>query len=90
MRAFRDHLRDKLQDKGFKDLFEEEKELVRIGIVVADARAKLGISQGDLARRAHVTQQQVSKIENGASYRVLSLLRVCRALRLRWSLQAST
>ncbi|ABK16228.1 hypothetical protein [Syntrophobacter fumaroxidans] len=48
MRTFRDHLQEKLQDKRFGELFDEEKELVRIGIEVAEARAKLGMSQADL------------------------------------------
>ncbi|HOI95125.1 MAG TPA: helix-turn-helix transcriptional regulator [Syntrophobacter fumaroxidans] len=89
MRTFRDHLQEKLQDKWFGELFDEEKELVRIGIEVAEARAKLGMSQADLAKRACVTQQQVSKVENGANCNVLTLLKVCRALSLRCRLNAS-
>lgn len=29
MRSFRDHLQEELQDKGFRDIFDEEKELVQ-------------------------------------------------------------
>ncbi len=50
--------------------------------VLAEAREKMGISQTELARRAHITQQQVSKIENGVNSNVITLLRLCRALSL--------
>ena len=82
MRTFGAHLREKLQDEQFKALFDEEKEMLRIGLEIAGARVELGISQTELARRAHVTQQQVSKIENGVNCNVLTLLRVCRVLSL--------
>lgn len=82
MKTFKAHLREKLQDDQFKALFDEEKEMLRIGIEIAEARAKLGISQTELAKRAHVTQQQVSKIENGVNCNMLTLLRVCRVLSL--------
>ncbi len=82
MRTFKAHLLEKLQDAQFKELFDEERELLRIGLEIAEARKKMGISQTELAKRAHVTQQQVSKIENGVNSNVLTLLRLCRALSL--------
>ncbi len=82
MKTFKTHLREKLKDAGFKEMFDEEAELLRIGLEIAEARKKMGISQTELAKRAHVTQQQVSKIENGVNSNVLTLLRVCRALSL--------
>lgn len=82
MRTFKAHLQEKLQDQQFKELFDEEHELLRIGLEIAEARTSMGISQTELARRAHVTQQQVSKIENGVNCNVLTLLRVCRVLSL--------
>ncbi|MGA2224417.1 MAG: helix-turn-helix transcriptional regulator [Syntrophobacteraceae bacterium] len=82
MRTFKAHLHEKLQDPQFKELFNEDLELLRIGLEIAEARKKMGISQTELAGRAQVTQQQVSKIENGVNSNVLTLLRVCRALSL--------
>ena len=82
MRTFNAHLQEKLQDERFKELFDEERELLRIGLEIAEARTKQGITQTELARRAHVTQQQVSKIEKGINCNVVTLLRVCRVLRL--------
>ncbi len=82
MKTFRAHLEEKLQDEDFKELFDEERELVRIGLELAEERAARGMSQTELARRAHVTQQQVSKIENGVNCNVLTFLKVCRVLGL--------
>jgi len=82
MRTFKAHLHEKLQDGEFKDLFEEEKELLRIGLRITEARTESGLSQKDLARRANITQQQVSRIENGINCNLATLLRVCRALNL--------
>ena len=82
MRTFKAHLQEKLQDEQFKQFFDEERELVRIGLEIAEARARIGLSQAELAKRARVTQQQISKIENGVNCNVLTLLRVCRVLSL--------
>jgi len=82
MKTFKAHLREKLKVPEFKEMFDEETELLRIGLEIAEARKKMGISQTELAKRAHVTQQQVSRIENGVNSNVLTLLRVCRALSL--------
>jgi predicted transcriptional regulator len=82
MKTFKAHLQEKLQDERFRHLFDEEKELLQIGIEIAETRTKLGITQTELAKRASVTQQQVSKIENGVNCNVLTLLRVCRVLNL--------
>jgi HTH-type transcriptional regulator / antitoxin HipB len=82
MRTFKAHLQEKLEDSKFMGLFDEERELLRIGLEIAEARTKQGISQTELAKRANVTQQQVSKIENGINCNVLTLLRVCRVLSL--------
>jgi HTH-type transcriptional regulator / antitoxin HipB len=82
MKTLRDHLQEKMRDGEFKEFFEEERELLRIALEVAEAREKSGISQAELAQRAKVTQQQISKIENGINCNLLTLLKVCRALNL--------
>lgn len=90
MRTFKAHLEEKLEDPQFQQFFDEETEFVRMGLEVAEARERLGISQAELARRARVTQQQVSKIEHGINCNVLTLLKVCRVLSLVCRLNTAT
>ncbi len=80
MRAFKNHLEEKIQDPRFKQLFEEERELLQIGMKVAEERERAGISQKELATRSGITQQQLSRIENGVNCNMLTFLKVCRAL----------
>ncbi|MDY0811882.1 helix-turn-helix domain-containing protein [Kitasatospora purpeofusca] len=52
-----------------------------LGQAVHDRRAELGLSQTELARRAGMTQPQISTIEGGDSLPTLPLLRrLARAL----------
>lgn len=52
-----------------------------LGQAVHDRRAELGISQTELARRAGMTQPQVSKLELGGTVPTLPLLaRLAKAL----------
>ncbi len=88
MKTLRAHLREKSQDKEFQGLYDEERELLRIGIEIAEAREKSGFTQTQLAALAKVTQQQLSKIENGSNCNVLTLLKVCRVLNLMCSLNS--
>ncbi len=53
MKIFRAHLQEKLREERFEELFDDEKELVRIGIEVAETGPKRGISRADLAEYAH-------------------------------------
>ncbi|KUJ66896.1 transcriptional regulator [Streptomyces albus subsp. albus] len=52
-----------------------------LGQAVYDRRAELGLSQTELARRAEMTQAQISNIEGGDSVPTLPLLtRLAKAL----------
>ena len=80
MRTFREHLKEKLKDKRFKELYEEERQLAELSLRIISAREHLGLSQADVAQKAKVTQQQVSKIEKGINCNVTTFLKVCNAL----------
>lgn len=60
-----EHLQDKLQDPYFKELYELEEQKLRIVKRIIDYRIKHSLTQKDLAKKIGVTQQHVSKIENG-------------------------
>jgi DNA-binding XRE family transcriptional regulator len=80
MRRFKDHLQDKLRNEEFRQLFEEERELLELSLKVVDARKQRGLSQKELSEKAHVTQQQISKIETGVNCNMVTFLKVCHAL----------
>ena len=82
MRTFDKHLAECLKDKKFKRLYEEELNLARIMVAIQEEREKRGMTQSDIAKKAHITQQQMSKIESGQNCTVSTLLKVCQALGL--------
>ena len=82
MKFFRDHLNEELKNPEFKKLYEEEKYLLELGMAIAEARERKGLTQKELAQQSQVTQQQLSKIENGINCNLLTFIRVSSALGL--------
>ena len=80
--TFDSHLKEKLKSKRFKKMYEEEKELIEISIKILEARRDQSLSQAELAQRAHITQQRLSRIENGMNFNIKTLLKLCDALDL--------
>jgi DNA-binding XRE family transcriptional regulator len=80
MKTFQSHLKEKLKDKEFKELFLAEKQLLDLSLKIHEIREKKGISQIELASKAKITQQQLSKIENGINCNITTFLKVCNAL----------
>jgi len=79
---FEKHLKEELKDPEFKKLFEEEKRLLNLSYAIVEAREKSGMTQKELAQKSRVTQQQLSKIENGINCNMLTFIRVSSALGL--------
>ena len=80
--GFREHLNEKMKNPEFKKAFNEEKRLLDLGLAIIEAREQRGLSQRELAQKSHVTQQQLSKIENGVNCNMLTFIRVSSALGL--------
>ena len=80
MRTFRQHLAENLKDREFREKYQEERQLLEMAFKIMDARRDSGLSQKELAHRAQITQQQLSRIENGVNCHLLTFLRVCQAL----------
>lgn len=86
MKTFRKHLNQALKDKDFAKAYAQERELVVIALKIHEARMRDGLSQAQLAKRANITQQQLSKVESGINCNMSTFLRVCNALKLRFDL----
>ncbi len=89
MRSFRNHLKEKLKDERFKRLYKEEKQLTELSLKIHRMREQMGLSQKEVARRAKITQQQLSKVESGINCNLTTFLKVCHALDLKVELERS-
>jgi len=80
--SFRKHLAEEMKNPEFKKAFEEEKRLLQLGYAIIEAREQRGMTQRELAQKSRVTQQQLSKIENGVNCNMLTFIKVSTALGL--------
>ena len=64
-RKVSEHLKEELKDAYFKELYELEEQKYSIIKVIINYRIKNNLNQTELADRMGVTQQFISKIENG-------------------------
>ena len=74
------HLKEKLKDPYFKELYELEEQKLDIVKRIVDYRVKHGLNQKQLAQRVGVTQQHVSKIEGGDFANVMTLEKLLLAI----------
>ena len=74
--SVKEHLQEKLKDPYFKELHELEQQKYGIVRKIIDYRIKNNLSQADLARQIKVSQQHISKIENGEFSSVVTLEKV--------------
>jgi DNA-binding XRE family transcriptional regulator len=86
--TFREHLNEEMKNVHFKKMYEEEKHLLELGLLIIETREQKGLTQKELAQKSHVTQQQLSKIENGVNCNMLTFLKVSSALGLDLTLSA--
>jgi HTH-type transcriptional regulator / antitoxin HipB len=84
MRTLKSHIKASLKNSRFRKYFEEEKELLEVSLQLQKARENAGLSQKEIAEAAHITQQQVSKVENGTNCNILTYLKVSHAIGIRF------
>ena len=82
VRRFQDYLREQLKDPAFRKAYEEEGIYAELAIQVARLRAKRGLSQRELARRLHTSQQTISRLESprNGSLSLRTLIKLAHAL----------
>ena len=84
----KEHLQEKLKDPYFKELHELEQQKFGIVRKIIDYRIKNNLSQTQLAKRVHVSQQHISKIESGEFSSVITLEKVLLAIGMTVKIEA--
>ncbi len=72
MQYFSKDLKRDLKNPKYRKQYEDQLKRLRLGIKIAKLRQKLGVTQSQLARKAHTSQQAISRIE-AATYSHYSL-----------------
>jgi DNA-binding XRE family transcriptional regulator len=66
MKTFRKHLQAKLADGEFANEFAREAQTLRIAYEIHQFRIRRGLTQRQLAMKAGITQQMLSRVENAS------------------------
>jgi len=85
VRRFKDRLKKDLRDPEFRKAFDEEEVCVSLAIQIAKIRQKKNLTQQELAKRLHTTQQTISRLENidNRSYSLRTLIELAHVLEKR-------
>ena len=75
-----DHLKEKTKDPYFKELYELETQKYSIVEKIVEYRINNKMTQEQLAGQVGVTQQQISKVENGEFSSVMTLEKILLAI----------
>ena len=70
------HLKEKLKDPYFKELYELEQQKLRIVKRIIAYRHQKNLTQKEFAQQAGVSQQHISKIENGIFSNITTLEKI--------------
>ena len=85
-----DYLKEKIKDPYFKELYELEAQKYAIIEKIVEYRIKHGMNQGQLAEKVGVTQQQISKVENGEFSSIMTLEKILLAIGMTVQIKAVT
>jgi DNA-binding XRE family transcriptional regulator len=82
MQYFTKDLNRDLKDPKYRKQYEEQLKRLRLGLKIARLRQELGVTQAQLAHRAHTSQQAISRIEAAtySHYSVLTLQKLASAM----------
>jgi len=78
----KDYLEEELKDPEFREAFDEEEVYASLAIQIAKIRRNNKLTQKELAKRLHTTQQTISRLENihNKSYSLQTLIKLARIL----------
>ena len=76
VKSVSEHLKELLKDPCFREQYELDLKKLKLVKPIIAYRIKHNLSQGQLAKKVGVTQQHISKIENGEFSSIATLERV--------------
>ncbi len=89
MKTVNEHLKEKLKDPYFREQYELDQQKLRIVKPIIAYRIKHKLNQGELARIVGVTQQHISKIENGEFSNIVTLEKILLSIGFTVKLQVA-
>jgi DNA-binding XRE family transcriptional regulator len=81
LKTMREALKEEMKDPEFKKAFDQEEIYASLAINVAKLRETKNLSQAQLARKLHTTQQTISRLEsqNNESISIRTLVKIADA-----------
>jgi DNA-binding XRE family transcriptional regulator len=80
--ALEDILKKELKDQEIKIHFEHKRFYLQIAHLMTELREKSGLSQSEVAKRAHVSQPLIARLEKGDQNRVPTFDTIYRVLKV--------
>lgn len=66
-------IQEKLKDDDFAILYEKEQIINKIACAIIEMRQRQGLTQAELAKKAHTSQPVIARLERGSDSRIPSL-----------------
>jgi DNA-binding transcriptional regulator YiaG len=81
VRRFKDRLKEDMKNPEFRKAFEQEEVFASLAIEIAKIRQSKKLTQKQLARKLHTTQQNVSRLEDvqNRGYSIETLVKIADA-----------
>lgn len=89
LKSVDEHLKEKSKDPRFRELLELEEEKAKVASLIVKYRADHHLNQEQLAKKVGVSQQYISKIEEGDFSNLATIHKILWALGYHVSLRAS-
>ena len=80
-KTFKKYVENKKKNKEFQLIYDEVKMHLKIARLVEELRLKANMTQMQLARKAHVSQPMIARIERGDQDRVPTLSTINKVFR---------